>query len=279
MKKILKRLIIGLLKIDWIGNLVKKVSIGVWKIVHQRRLIEQKRVEDATGNTLVNLFTNQVVLNGPFKGLKYPTLRSKSSSLYSKLIGSYEAELHTVFQNAIDKKYDQILDIGCAEGYYAVGLALKIKEAKIYAFDIDAEALELTQNMAKENGVSDRIVVEKKCTADTLAHFKFSSNSLIISDCEGFERFLFNASNIGNLVNTDLIIETHDFVNINISTDLETLFANTHTLQIISSVSDVYKAKNYKYPEVEKLSLETKYQIFLEGRGVTDEWLILSAKR
>lgn len=279
MKKILKNIVISLLKVDWIGNLSKKISIGAWQVAYQRRLIEQKRVEDTSGNTILNLFESKVVLNGPFKGLKYPTLRSKSSSLYSKLLGSYEAELHTVFQNAIDKKYDQIIDIGCAEGYYAVGLALKIHDAKIYAFDIDSEALDLTKKMAKENNVSERVFVDKECSAETLANFKFSNNSLIISDCEGYERFLFNETNINNLLHTDLIIETHDFVNINISTNLEKLFSKTHDIKVISSLSDYQKAKYYKYPEVDNLSLETKYQIFEEGRGGTDEWLIISAKK
>lgn len=279
MKRALKNFIIGLLKIDWIGNLSKKISIAAWQVAYQRQLIEKKKIEDKTGNTILNLFESKTVLNGPFKGLKYPELRSKSSSLYSKLLGSYEAELHPVFQNAINKQYEQIIDIGCAEGYYAVGLALKIPNSKVYAFDIDSEALELTKNMAKENGVDSRVFVDKNCSAETLANFKFSESSLIISDCEGFERFLFNETNIKNLLKTDLIIETHDFVNINISTDLEKLFSKTHDIKIICSIGDYQKAKYYKYPEVDHLPLETKYQIFEEGRRLTDEWLIISAKK
>jgi hypothetical protein len=46
------------------------------------------------------------------------------SALIPKLLGCYEAELHGVIACALNTTYDTIIDIGCAEGYYAVGLAL-----------------------------------------------------------------------------------------------------------------------------------------------------------
>jgi hypothetical protein len=42
------------------------------------------------------------------------------SALAPKLIGSYEAELHPIFDRIFRKPYKRVIDIGCAEGYYAV---------------------------------------------------------------------------------------------------------------------------------------------------------------
>ena len=62
------------------------------------------------------------VAAGPFAGMRYIT-RSCGSKLAPKVIGCYERELHPAIENAIRGDYQRIIDIGCAEGYYAVGLA------------------------------------------------------------------------------------------------------------------------------------------------------------
>jgi SAM-dependent methyltransferase len=279
MRKFSKSLLIKLLSIDAVGRFSKKLSIFFWKIKYQRDLIERKGTETHINEVTEKLFKDKIVLHGPFKDLLYPGFRSRNSSLFSKLIGSYETELHPVFEEIIKSDYTQILDIGCAEGYYAVGLALKMPKVKVVAYDIETEARELTAEMAKLNKLSDRVDVQSSCTEETLKDFKFDQRSLIISDCEGYERALFTGKNLSNLKHTDILIETHDWVNINISTDLENLFAKTHDVSIIRSIGDVLKAKHYKYDELANETLETKYRIFEEGRGFTDEWLWIKARK
>jgi hypothetical protein len=278
MKKIFKILFLKIIAIDTIGNWIKKISTFVWKISYQRQLLERKKSEASILHFTQKLFKDQIVLNGPFKGLKYPSMRSKSSSLFSKLIGSYEKELSPTFEEIITSSYEQILDIGCAEGYYAVGLALKIPKVTIYAYDIDPEARMLTKKMAELNGVIERVIISSSCTSETLKLFDFKKRSLIISDTEGFEKYLFTPECLPNLHTTDILIETHDFIDINISTDLEKLFSETHNLSIIQSLGDVLKAKTYKYAELHGTDLNTRYRIFEEGRRFTDEWLYLKAK-
>lgn len=65
------------------------------------------------------------VIKGPFEGMKYPSLRAAGSALVPKLIGTYEIELTPYIMKIIEKNYSIILNIGSAEGYYAVGLALR----------------------------------------------------------------------------------------------------------------------------------------------------------
>src|SRR6185436_7862279 len=60
-------------------------------IVKQRqREREQARLEEE----IKRLTPDLVVLEGPFKGLKYPFVRSVGSTCTPKLLGTYEAELH-----------------------------------------------------------------------------------------------------------------------------------------------------------------------------------------
>src|SRR5690606_34320539 len=143
----------------------------------------------------------------------------------------------------------EILDIGCAEGYYAVGFALKCPGTRVYAYDTDEQARNYAQQMAELNGVADRVEVRAHCSAETLAGFSFTGRALIFCDCEGYEKQLFNGDNLANLKNCDLLIETHDFIDITISGYIEALFAGTHRVQVIRSLDDITKAKEYAYTE------------------------------
>lgn len=219
------------------------------------------------------------VVCGPFKGLKYARFESAGSTILPKLIGSYEHEISTVLDEIIGFSYDTILNIGCAEGYYAVGLALKCAGARVYGYDIDGKARDLCLEMARLNGVDDRLSVHSVCTDGMLADFRFVGKSLIICDCEGAEMALFTENNISNISNCDLLIETHDFVNINISTQLARLFRSSHEIIVIKSTDDFQKAKTYSFFPFEDLTdLNERKILYGEDRPCIMEWLWLKSK-
>jgi hypothetical protein len=63
------------------------------------------------------------VLHGPFEGMIYPATSLHDRNSVPKILGSYECELHDVIDSALRKKYYLAIDVGSAEGYYAVGFA------------------------------------------------------------------------------------------------------------------------------------------------------------
>lgn len=278
MKNFLKKLVIIIISNDNIYKLFDKLLTYGWMIKFQRQLLDRKKNETKQTTMISKIFKSPVVLNGPFKGLKYPKFKSRSSSLYSKLIGSYEMELHSTIKQVIDDEFDQIINIGCAEGYYAVGLAISLPNAEIYAYDIDSEARELTSKMASLNGVSERVFVKKKIDTNHLKKIDFTKKTLIISDVEGYERHIFVPSVVNYLKMCSLIIETHDWVDIHISSNIEKIFKSTHNIKSIQSIGDNIKAKTYKFSELKDADLLTKFRIFEEGRRFVDEWLIMSPK-
>lgn len=223
------------------------------------------------------MFPEKKVLYGPFAGLKYPTFEAKGSALFPKLLGTYEAELHSVIEEICQKKYSYIINIGCGEGYYAIGLALRISESKIIAFDLNKEAQQLTQEMAKLNQCNNRIDVREACTQDFIKQFNFSGRGLIVCDCEGAEKELFETA-LTNLKNCDLLIEVHDFIDITISSQLFKFFNSTHTIQSILSTDDLHKPRIYNRPELSTLSLQERYEILREGRPTIMEWLYITPK-
>jgi methylase of polypeptide subunit release factors len=71
-----------------------------------------------------------------------------------KFLGTYEQELHSVVERAIWLDPTYVLNIGCAEGFYAVGLAMRLKSVQVFAADADPKALSAPMKSAELNGVS-----------------------------------------------------------------------------------------------------------------------------
>jgi hypothetical protein len=226
---------------------------------------------------LMSYFQDKIVQHGFFKGLKYPSFQSCGSSIFPKLFGSYEYELYSTLLKFEGNNYSEIIDIGCAEGFYAVGLALKFPNAGIYAYDIDRKALEYCKLMAFENKVADRVNLGSCCTTETLRNFHFTGRGLIVCDCEGYERELFSDANISSFKLTDLIIELHTFVHQDVKDYLVSLFENSHNYTLITSHDNNRKMLDFK-PYLNNMNKAVHLKAIEEGRPTTMDWLILTPK-
>ncbi len=256
------------------------VTLGTFLSKSRKGHLKKIKRGQSSEQTYVQKYKlNLVTQSGPFKGLKYPFKDSVGSAIFPKLLGSYEKELWpTIYDLIRSNDYQEIIDIGCAEGYYAIGLGKIFKTSKIYAFDTDARARKLCRQMAEINHISERIHVKEKCTSKTLKKFNFQGKGLIICDCEGFEKDLFNSENVQNLHNCDLIIETHDFIDINISSVIKDVFQNTHDIYSVKSIDDIEKAHTYVHSALENASLEEKKYFFSEYRPAIMEWVVCKSR-
>ncbi len=227
-------------------------------------------------------FSDLIVKHGVFKGMRYPDGISKDCALYAKLLGSYETELRRIMEEVCHENYTEIVNIGCAEGYYAVGLAMRLPNVNVYAYDIDEKLLNKCEKMARLNGVGSRINLHTHCDADTLKKINFRGKALIISDCEGYEKKLFTEDVIPFLKQHDLIIEAHDFVDIEISALMQQRFAKTHSVLITESIDDIQKVKKYVsqdfYEDIKFYDLKTRKTLLTEYRPSIMEWLYLKPK-
>lgn len=223
-----------------------------------------------------SMFAAKRVLNGPFKGMKYPSFEAVGSTFYPKLMGSYEKEIQGIIEHFCTHPYSEIIDVGCAEGYYAVGLGMRSK-ATIFAYDTEQKARDLCSEMAKLNGVE--VTVRAFCSADELGSFKFSGHGLVFCDCESYEKELFTEKSLRNLTGCDILVEIHDFMDITISSTLFPLLSATHDVQVIKSIDDIEKAKTYAYPQTDNLDLLTKKELFAERRPAIMEWYYCTPKK
>lgn len=244
-----------------------------------RHLASVSQVPDADDSVFENLILcllkDRQVLHGPFKGMKYPKLTAVGSSLYPKLLGTYERELAPLLDTLNVKSYSCIVDIGCAEGYYAVGLAIKAPQSTVYAYDTNAEARELCRAMATINKVSSRVHIRDFCDSNELLGLPLGQRALIISDCEGYEKTLFSSELVGNLKQHEFLIEVHDFIDSEISCSLINAFRKSHSLQVVTSLCDSKKLIYYQIDELLGLDESVKRRLVSEYRPEVMDWIYL----
>lgn len=215
------------------------------------------------------------VLTGPFAGLRFPSIEQVSlTKVLPKILGCYEQQLHPVIQSLKSDTYATIVNIGCAEGYYAIGLAQYFPKAKVYAFDLNPESREQAAHMAKINGVSDRISFHGLFSAESAAEFQWQGPILIVCDCEGGEYSLITPE-IWKHANFDALVEIHNCrAATGQAAQLAAQFDSTHQSQWIEDAPRLES----DYPQLAPFSSGERYRILNEGRPCKMDWLWLHRK-
>jgi hypothetical protein len=171
------------------------------------------------------------VQSGPFKGLLYFD-EIVWGSITPKWLGSYEAELHSIIRQIAAHSYQTIIDVGCAEGYYAVGLAAIVPTAQVFAFDTDFISRAQVRRLAALNGVTARLQVRAFCSASDLEALS-RGETLVVCDIEGFETQLLNPKTAPSLLNNDILVEIHETSESSLEAEhlLQSRFEHSHHIQ------------------------------------------------
>ena len=152
-----------------------------------------------------------------------------------KFLGTYEMELHGCIERAIELAPRYILNVGCAEGFYAVGFAMRLPDSQIFAADADPKALRATLRNAKLNNVQSRVYgvgIVKPRQFDT---YLKPDASLLVMDCEGAEFTLLNPDNDPILLRTHILVEVHPEFGSEL--DIIARFTQTHRPKTINQIS------------------------------------------
>lgn len=233
--------------------------------------IRQQKHQQKIREVIKKVFDNNyTVRHGTFKGMKR-TPNISHGAILAELLGSYEEPIQKWITKVINKRYKIILDIGCADGYYAIGFALKSPETQVYAYDID----ELSRNNTLENkhlNNVDNVEIFAECTHGELNR-KSQQNTLVFCDIEGFEDILLDLNKVPNLKYVDLLIESHDCFVSNMTEKLISRFCKTHTVNIIVD----YSFRINEYKTLNKHSLEVSNFITNEGKADKMKFLFLES--
>jgi hypothetical protein len=147
------------------------------------------------------------VWSGPFKGMAYVD-HATEGALMPRLLGTYESELHPHLEAFAEERLDCVIDVGCAEGYYAVGLARLLPGATVHAHDISERARAACAALAVKNGVADRVRIGGEFRPEDFQAFA-GRRTLVVVDIEGAEAELLRPDLSPALAEMRLIVETH----------------------------------------------------------------------
>ena len=174
---------------------------------------------------------------------------------------------------AVAKKFPQIISVGCAEGYYAIGLARRNPQSRVIANDLSPEAQAVCRANAEFKGVADRVDVRENCTLPALAEDLANEvPTFMVMDCEGAEMQLLDPQNVP-LDYCDILVECHDLFNPKITPTLIERLSSTHTVERIEESS-----RNPNSPILRNQDSVNRWIAVCEFRMAAQHWLMFRAK-
>jgi hypothetical protein len=178
--------------------------------------------------------TNCTVRRGPFQGMRYVHI-SQGSAYIPKLLGIYERELAPYIERSIERQPRLVVDLGAAEGYYAIGMARRVALAHVVAFEKEGEGQNALREMARLNGVNHRVTVYGRCEPHDLdSVLGDESEAIVICDVEGYEEKLLDPARVPALQRLPILVELHDFLIPTVTQLLSQRFSGTHNITQIS---------------------------------------------
>lgn len=167
------------------------------------------------------------VRGGPFAGMACVNSVGYSAPL---LLGCYEEELHDVVRALPQARYEHVINIGCGEGYYAVGIKRLLPSVEMWAHDIDPKFQVKCRAMAALNGV-DIHVGGVFAPDDFAAHA--GHRTLVWCDIEGAEEALLDPVRYPALADMDILVELHPTDRGHTRHIVPARFAQTHEIEMI----------------------------------------------
>lgn len=218
------------------------------------------------------------VIDGPFAKMQYVD-NSIGSQYLPKLMGTYEKELHEVVEDMCKNNFSLIVNVGAAEGYYAVGFAFRTKST-IVAFEGDSCGQELIRGLAAKNNVEDRVTVYGWCDTITLQETLIGEPApLVLVDVEGYEKELLDPLQVPTLCNSQILVEVHDYIDSEIATAVKSRFAETHDNIEIWSQDRTITDFPFLLPFFAHSLFKHYWMVAIsEGRQERMRWLYLTPK-
>lgn len=211
------------------------------------------------------------VRSGIFEGLVYdPPIFE--GSMFPRLLGSYEANLQTHILGLRDRGYGVILNIGCAEGYYACGLGRMFPDTMVHAYEIQPHLRDACATVAADNGLASRIVLQAEFVPGR-SDVPVEKRVLLFCDIEGGEFTLLSLDSFPHLADMDMVVEVHPDADRRLDGFLSRFHA-THDVEIV----DLSRRVIHVPPLIRGIGDFNQLLSVCEFRGSETPWVVLRSK-
>jgi hypothetical protein len=260
------------------------LAMGLWRAY--RRLPESLRIPMRwaafptweMASMIVKRAAGDRVMAGPFQGMALHLSPGSNRDHLSYLLGTQELELHSTIEAIICGGHESIINIGAADGYYAVGFARAMPSARVIAFEALPQHHALLWRTAEANNVADKISLHGFCTPADLEEVLKTAGArpLVFCDIEGGEMSLLDNLAIPELERAEILVETHDDMAPGCSATLCRRFAHTHTItSILAQPRRLSDFPSRQLPNVAKWMPRAAVELMNERRTSVQEWLHL----
>ncbi len=241
-------------------------------LLSELQLVKDKSVAD------VQRAFGDTVAYGPFKGMRLAKdVWWGRYDVASKLVGEYEPHILDILVR-LGQRADCFVDIGAADGYYAVGAVKAGLYDKAVCFEISAAGQKVIAENARLNRVEDAVAIRGLADEVSLAELVVAEGRcVLLCDIEGGEFPLLDEGVLAVLKDCFIIIELHDGFVQGESGRRDALFARARMHFDIVPVERA-TPNVFGFPELDRINDDGRMLIFSEGRPIKMDWVCLCPK-
>jgi hypothetical protein len=195
--------------------------------------------------------------------------------LASKILGTYERHIARLLESLADPN-GVLIDIGAADGYFAVGCLKRGFFARAICFEISTAGRRSILENAEQNGVADAVSIHGAADREEIIGLLADIPSgVILCDIEGAEYDLFDPDLLRACRHLHVIVEMHDHI-----------VGPDRRAALLESAGEFFAVDNLRSENIETETFtelsgfrdDFRLLAFSEGRGRVGDWLLMSPK-
>ena len=199
-------------EMEYFEPMLKRNSVSSEKLSHAWR---KETVAERLERVSLEVYDlcDGVISQGLFSGMQLgqDTWWGKSD-LGSQCLGFYEKEILEII--TANGPYDNFIDIGAADGYYAIGMLHSVMASRAICFEVSDKGRVAIRKNWQTNGSPGLLEILGEANEVTVSALSpvITTKSLVLIDIEGFEFELLTPKVVSILSKCDVIVEIHNWV-------------------------------------------------------------------
>jgi hypothetical protein len=164
------------------------------------------------------------------------------STAAPKIMGVYESELAPFLVKWAAIPFQRIINVGAAEGYYAIGCAMLWPQAIVTAFETSEEGRRLLIRNVELNWLQSRVKIMGHCGPQQLdTATRNGEPTLVIMDVDGAEGHLLDPAEVPGLTNAHIIVEIHDYVDERLGETISSRLKSSHLIEEVRTKTRTFR--------------------------------------
>ena len=252
----------------------KLITFLVYRLGFEDHIIQVKR--DLIGKKIFDNYSG-VIAYGEFKGTQLQGASEWSGyrDTGTKILGLYEKQV--VDWIALQpRRFDLFVDIGAADGFYAIGLLKKNLVGSAITYEISMGDRAVCKSMSQLNSVTNQISIKDKAEKiDLIQVLSSNLHTLILVDIEGSEFDLIDAEVLETGKDKFFVIEIHARIGTKKFIEFFRLCQTFHECEVITGTKKDFPSDDF----TNNLSDNERSLLMSEGRPYQMGWIVLSPKK